>query len=119
VRRFLDALSAIGAKITPGGSLTRPAAPLVSLFELDAEDFKPYLRDMVRYKLTVNLAERSAKISTGKKGRSAFDALDPHIDWEASPSLLKTLEHPFLEGAPEEDVSRVGSSARHFSSFPP
>ncbi len=61
-RRFLNALSTIGAKLTPGGSLTRQAAPVLSLFEVNTKELKPYLRDMVRYKLMANLAERSATI---------------------------------------------------------
>ncbi len=52
VRRFLDAIRTVGARNTPGGNLSHPAIPTLSVFERSTKEFKPFLRDMVRYSLT-------------------------------------------------------------------
>ena len=108
LRRFFDAVKTIGGTITAEGVLLHPAAPPIDLKMINVKEFVPFLRDMVRFQLTLLLSRRSAKVYKGKPGRSDFQHLKPWIDWPATLSLLqaplKKYDDPSVS---QEDISRA------------
>jgi hypothetical protein len=64
VCRLLDALETVGAKLTHRGRISHPATSFM-IQHINVKEFKPFLKDMANYKLMLNLASRSNKVSRG------------------------------------------------------